>query len=530
MPKKYLFLLLGLCLAITTLQGQQSLSDNDPFIEWGRDQRMPSNTYISKVVSANKYGFYALRKREESALANEQVYIESYDAKMNLKKSQKLDLKYKGNRRDFEDLIMVGGQLYLLSSFNNQAKKKNYLFYQKISNRSLTMARKFEMIAEIDTRNKEQEGFFNFKLSKDSSKVLIYNQLPYKKNTPERFALRVFNNQFEEQWHKDIILPYNDDNFSIEEYRIDNKGNVYLLGVLFQDRSRVRRAGKPTYRYSILAYMNEGEDMKEYKIDIGDKFITDLTFRIDNSGKLVCSGFYSDKGTYSIKGTYFFKLNMETKQVENKNLKAFDFKFLTEYLSDGQRERALRAERQGKVNRAPELYQFSLDELILRSDGGAVLVAEQYYVYQRRYFDFYGTPQFDNYFNYNDIIVVNIRPNGEIEWTARIPKRQETVNDGGYYSSYAMSIVQDRIYFIYNDNQRNFENDNRRLYNFNGRQSIIALSELRKDGTLNTSPLFSNRDADIITRPKICKQISKRRMMIYGERARGNRFGSLWFP
>ena len=105
------------------------------------------------------------------------------------------------------------------------------------------------------------------------------------------------------------------------------------------------------------------------------------------------------------------------------------------------------------------------------------------------------------------------------------------MNDGGYFSSYAMSIVRDRIYFIYNENGRNFDQNRnvRRLYNFDGRSSVIALTELKRDGSIKTFPLFHNQDADIITRPKICKQVGSRRMMVYGERGRQFRFATLEF-
>ena len=505
-------------------------SDIPATISWGEELREPSGTRIIKIVDSGPYGFYALRKRDTGPLSTEQVYVELYDGKMRLKQSQKLELKYKGKLRDFEDLVMVGGDLYLLTSFNNQAKKKNYLFYQKL-NSKFRPEKDPVYLAEIDTRNKVQEGLFDLEISKDSSKVLVYNELPYRKNTPERFAFRVFDNEFNPIWSKDVELPYNDGNFVIEEYRIDSKGNVYLLGVLYKDKARVRRQGNPNYQYIILAYSQNGEKVDEYKIGLRDKFITDLTFRISRQGDLVCSGFYSEKGTYSIKGTYFFRINTESKEVLVKNLMAFDFEFLTEYLPDGQRRKAARAEESGNVRKSPELYRFSLDELVLRSDGGALLVAEQYYVYERYYRYWDGTLRYDYYYNYNDIIVVNIRPNGEIEWSTRIPKQQSTINDGGYFSSYAMSIVKDRLYLIFNDNSRNFDpkNAGRRLFNYNGKYSIIALTEIRKDGTVNTYPLFHNSDAAIITRPKICKQIGSRKMMVYGERNRSYRFANLEF-
>ena len=467
---------------------------------------------------------------------------------MKLKKSRELDLKYKGKQRDFEDVIYLGGQLYLMTSFNNSAKKRNYLFKQKISTRSLVASKKMDMIAETAARKKEVEGSFSFQMSKDSTKLLVYNDLPYEKKLPERFGFHVFDQNFEPVWEKNIRLPYPDNQFTVEEYRVDEQGNVYLLGVLYEDEAKLRRRGSPTYKYVILAYSENGETAEEYRIDLPDKFITDLTFRVANDGMLTCSGFYSEKGTYSIKGTYFFRLDPETKEFHNRNYKAFDFDFLTEFMSDKNKAKARNAERNNDRRRTAELYDYSLDKLILRSDGGAVLVAEQFYVeretyndYASSYYPYYGyynpfyysrnNYQTNYYYNYNDIIVVNIRPTGEMEWAARIPKRQETRNDGGYYLSYAMAIVRDKLFFLFNDNTRNYSTKRKenRFYNYNGRESVIVLAEIDKSGEVQAFPMASNREAGVITRPKMCKQIGRREMAVFGEQGRGYRFGSLKF-
>jgi len=535
-----IILLLGL-LNLTYVQGQR---DNVPAtITWGEELKEPANTFISKMVSAGPWGFNVLRLRlrQESLVTGDQIFLERYDDKMRLKKSQKINLKYKSKNRKFEDLVKIGGQLYLFTSFNNQAQKKNYLFYQKISPR-LTPSKNLVKIGEIDTRSKYKEGSFDLALSRDSSKVLIYNQLPYQKNEPERFSLRVFDKDLQELWTKDITLPYNDDVFEIEEYRIDKDGNVYLLGVVYQERNQVRRRGLPTYGYTVLAYLNGGTETQEYRIELGDKFITELTFRVANDGNLVCSGFYSERGTISAKGTYFLRMNAKTKEIYNVNFKAFDFDFLTFNMTDGQKRRAERNEREGDENRAPELERFSLDELIMRTDGGAVLVAEQYYYVQQQsfvdYYNYYGRStnmRTNLFYIYNDILIINIKPTGEIEWASRIPKRQETMNDGGYYSSYAMAIVKDRFYFIYNDSPRNFDPQNksggrRNRFKYDGRRySVVALSEVRIDGSVRTMPLFTNRDADVITRPKICQQSGSKNMLVYGERGRNFRFADLAF-
>ena len=556
--QKFIFILLS-ALPFLTVSAQEAPTINN--IAWSAPYSEPPKSFLTKIIHTDKTGFYGLRvKGGNGQAAKPTVYIEYYLKEgMKLKATKTLDLKFKGKMRDFEDVIMMKGKnMYFLTSFNNQAKKKNYLFTQPINIQNIQATRDLKKIAEVPTKNIYQEGGFQSHISKDTSKVLIYAALPKNKRQPERFSLQVFDQQFNPLWSKEIALPFDDDRFAVEEYRVDNQGNVYMLGVVYQDKSRFRRSGQPTYQYMLYAYRNNGEEVEEYKVDLGDKFITDLTYRVARNGDLVFSGFYSEKGTYSVKGTYFFRLNPTTKEISNKNLKAFDFKFLTEYLSDKKRDKAKKASRKGDKKGAPELYQYALDELILRSDGGAVLIAEQYFVerdYNNNYYDRYGYGRYgrfgrsrfnspfyspygyNNYreeiytYNYNDIIVVNIKPTGEIEWTARIPKHQETTNDGGYFSSYAMSVVRDKFHFVFNDNPKNYDPNDKsnRLYNYDGRNAVITVATIDKNGAVSMAPVFDNRQAGITTRPKICKQIGRNEMLIYGERGRKYRFGSMSF-
>ncbi len=517
-----------------TLFGQEA---SETYIDWGQEMREPAGSSLAKIIATGAEGFYGLRIKQGGTLENAKVIIEHYGDDMNVKKAREIDLKYKKKNRVFQDIVMVGRQLYLITSFHNEAKKKNYLFRQKIHNTRLTTSeRDLELISEIDTRSVVRDGSFDIILAKDSSKVLIYNKLPTKNREAEQFNLKVYDDSFEMLWSKDITLPYDDKVFRVEEYRVDKAGNAYLMGVIFKDGVRVRRNGQANYEYVILAYTNQGALANEYRINLEDVFVTDLTFRVAKDGDLVCSGFYSERGTYSMKGTYFFRLDAETKEIYNQNLKEFDFEFLTENYGEGQKARAERAEVRGDKLRAPELYRFALDDLILRSDGGALLIAEQFYVQEyTNPVGGYSAGRFNNnyqrefYYYYNDIIVVNIKPDGGIEWATRIPKRQVTRNDGGYFSSYAMSIVRDKLYFVYNDNRRNLEEDNRRLHNFDGRNSIVVLSEINKTGDLITTPLFPNREMKLITRPKICRQIGRKSMAIYAELRNKFRFADLQF-
>lgn len=539
----FLFFLLG---TINTLSAQiEDLQPNAELI-WGQELKEPNKTFLSKIITSNKEGFYALREvfSKTPGEGVSKIYLEKYNKQMKLLKSEAIDLKIRGKELELEEVSVVGGDLFVLSSFNNEAKRKNYLFAQKVNYKTLKLSKDFKKIGEIDTKNKYKEGSFDIHISKDSSKVLVYKQRPYQKKEQEVFTLAVFDNQFNELWTKKVRLPYPDKQFSVEEYQVDNQGNVYLLGMLFENGTKTKKNGKPNFRYEILAYRNQGEDVEEYPIELDDLFISDLAFRIANDGTLVCSGFYSEQGTSSVAGTYFLRINPKTHETFNKNTKKFDFDFLTQNVSDRKKAKYMKAEKEGNTKKKAELYKYDLDELILRNDGGAVLIAEQYYVDEiRDVFDdrfinpgfannglgFGGGRTIDYYYNYNEIIVVNIRPNGDIQWTARIPKYQNTVNDGGYFSSYAMSIVRDKIYFVFNDNPKNFDPTDDRLHDFNGQKSVIALAQVNTKGEIDVQPLFSNKDANVLTRPKVSRQVGKREMIIYGENNRKFRFATLQF-
>ncbi len=530
---RFLSIIFLFLLSIQNINSQRGPID----INWGEEYKEPRNAVLTEFIGKDETGFYALRQGVGTGMLSKDgtIFIEKYNDRMKLRKSNEVKLQYKKNELVLEDIKLLGDKLVLFSSFKNRKKKIHYLFAQTISKTSLKPKNDLRIIAEVPTRTQFAEGTFSLEFSRDSSKILVFSQLPYRKNTPEKYQIKVMDKQLNEIWEQDVTLPYPDEKFTIEEYRVDTEGNVFVLGVIFKDGYRKRRSGRPNYQYTLLTYSKNGSLAPEYKIDLKDQFITDLTFRIQKNGDPVCTGFYSDKNSYSMRGTYFFKINRKTGDVYNINMKEFEFDFLTELMSDRKKRRAERAEESNNNKRQTELFQYDLDKLVLRSDGGAVLIAEQYYITTEndRYRDQYGYWQTrtTNTYHYNDIIVVNINPDGEIDWASHVPKRQVTSNDGGYFSSYSIAVTGKAIYMVFNDNGKNFEKgkEAHKTYAYNGSRSIVTLAEVKPDGSVNRYPLFSNKEEGIITRPKVCKQTAKDEIIIYGERNRKYKFASVIF-
>ena len=551
------------------LNAQTDVPNADPHIgttvKWSNDLEEPSNADIKKIVATEGGGFYAFRERQGGMLSNTKAakpIIEFYNSNMKLVRSKELDLDVKGKARYVKDVVMLNRRLWVLSYFYNEKHEKTYLFAQEISKTTLNLSKELIKIAEQDETNNEKTDVFTVTTSRDSSKIVVFNRQP-NKNKQQEFSLAVYDADFKELWAREAKLPYSKKNFAIEDYQLDNQGNVYLLGIIYTEgAARLERRGKATYQYDIVAYRQDNSmtESQEYKIEMKDRFISDLSFKIDDTGDLICAGFYSDKGAKSVKGACFFKINPKTHDQTSISSRPFDFEFMTANISERNKERAKAALERGDKEAEPELYDYSIDKLITRSDGGVIMIAEQYFIDERMRFNnnfggwggggwgsgwgnstFYdpydrfgnrnNNRQPDYYFNYNDIIVVNIQPDGEIAWSARIPKRQTSVNDFGMYSSYGMSIVADKLYFVYNDDPKNLDPKAKKIATETpDKYSVVTVAEVDRNGVVKRAPLFQNKENGVVVRPKISKQVGRRDMAIYGESGRRYKFGVLRFP
>lgn len=516
-----------------------------PSVEWGPTMKEPSNSYFEEIVTIQPDRVVTLRGKVSNQLSERpKIWLESITKNsLRLRTSTEIDLRYKGKDRRFEEVItMRGGAMFLLSSFNNAGKKQNYLFSQTISQRRLEPRDKMDMILQIPAGYTKPGDFFT-RISRDSSRLLVIGNPDLDDDAPETVEMGVFDENLQTIWTKTVRLPYNEEKFVIEDYRVDPQGNAYLLGVLFTDGTRRRRRGEPNYRYVLFSFPAGGDTMEETNLDLPEVFTTDMTFRVANDGNIVCSGFYGQQGSYSVRGTYFLKLDPRTGDILTQQLSEFDLNFRGQFLSKRENKRAVKQAERGEEPQI-EIDDIALDRLILRSDGGAVLIAEQYFIerenfYNDPYYGAYGgfynrrfrTVQ-QNYtvYNYNDIFVLNIRPDGTLDWASNISKVQQTVDDGGYFSSYAMAVAGDKLYFVFNDNAANYRSDIDRLRVYDGRSDgVVALATVSRDGSVDVEPLRSKEAVRVAVRPKVCRQIGRQELLLFSERGRSVRFGVLGF-
>ncbi len=528
---KKLFTMVTLVLVMSqTMFGQKTLSNVE--MKWGKEFKESKKTTLVDIIGHDNNSIYALKQRI-GFFAGGKRYLDQFDKNMNLVNSMELELEYQGKELYPDFIIFFNNKLYLFSLFVNKSQKKNYLFVSSINMKTLKINNDLKKIAEISYSgfSRYNTGEFDYDISRDTSKLLIYYNLPYNKGEKERFGFHVYDIDLNLLWERDVALPYKEELFAIEDYKVDNNGNTYIQGRLYKDVKKVKRKGKPNFIYQLIAYSNEGKIQTEYPIRLPNLFITDMSFDIAENNDIICGGFYSEEGTFSIKGCYFLTVDGETKKITSKSLKEFSVTFITQNMKE---RTASKTKKKAQKGKSVELYDYDLGDFVLRSDGGVVLIGEQYkYYYRTTTTTTNGSTstRTTHHFLYNDIIIINIDPNGEIEWATKIPKEQHTINDWGLNSSYALAVVDDKLFFIFNDNPKNlYYKGTGAVQRYTGRKnSIVTVVEVDNDGKKNRAALYKTSDFTVATRPKVCEQISNNEMIIFGQKKKTQQFGKATF-
>jgi len=492
-----------------------------PVVTWGEEEKQPPRTYIKKIICEINGTIYSYRTSGESLKRNTHI-LETYNSEnLNLLNRSFFPLLTDADAL-VEDIQYIGNNIVLFYSIIDKAN--NRTAYAQLL--SLQCEKKGEAIAldKLSFSRKKNIGTFDFVLSADSSKILLYRNEPFEKYANEKFSYSVFDKQFNLLWSKEIQLPYTDKYFEISEYRIDNNGNVFMLATIYPDKNKGEKAikGLPNNKHIIFAYYYAENELTEFEVTLAGKFISDITFRLNKKNDVVVGGFYSNSDLYTINGTFYMLIDDESRDVKTTNIKSFDRDFMLNFLSEK------------KTDKGRGLSNVYFDHFVLRDDGGAVLLGEQYYMENVCISDMRtGNLICSYHFYYNDIIAVNVDSNGTITWAQRIPKFQHTINDNGFYSSYSLAAVNNNLHFIFNDNPKNIElikTKPDRLRAMTGAQGAVTmLCSINEKGEMVRQPLFTAKGGNVILRPKVFKQINPKELIIFAQRGKKYKLGKLTF-
>ena len=220
---------------------------------------------------------------------------------------------------------------------------------------------------------------------------------------------------------------------------VDNDGNMFM--VLKKDNRRSRQEN----HFLEIFECGGGKEstIKRYTVNMESHLTCDAFFTFDNLNKaLIAGGLYSDDNTAKTDGLFYLNISQSNPSDQVLTFHPFDKDFINILLEK-------------EKNKNKGLTEVKVQEVVLRRDGGIILIAELAKEFVRggtsgAYYARNGIrPIMDFY--YDDLFLVSIHPNGDLHWKNILHKKQYSQDDGASYSSYFLAKTRSALRVVFND-------------------------------------------------------------------------------
>ncbi len=431
--------LLILLLIVTSSTAQGSY----PILEWSPEYNS-RRAKFDRVLQVGDEGFYTYRPAAAGIVAgNRDEYFAYYD-RYSLNENWLLKnprWEWEGRRVDFKESLMIDNVQYLFYESYDRAQDVRKLLCRTLdTNANLSEPK---LVETLDSRRRSRGGF-TIELSQDRTKIAIFTNPPFERKGAETFYVRIYDAALVEEWNAEVELTYRDRNFSIMSFDVTNSGDVYVLSK-YDENPNFGSVNGRDVEYKLMRITAGTENnISEFDLGLRNMFIHSIGLECDlKDGEMAISGFYGKRNSWDMDGAIYLSVDQAKGEVVSSNLNAFSQEFVGQF----NRYRA----RRGKGIRR----NFVFRQFVPRPDGGAYVIAEDYEMRIQTVQTSRGVTVTNYYYYYNDVIVLSIGKEGDVDWYAHLPKRQSSMNDGGFYLGYTFLINDTGLHFVYNDHRKN---------------------------------------------------------------------------
>jgi hypothetical protein len=281
-------------------------------------------------------------------------------------------------------------------------------------------------------------AIYDYVIAKNNHYFSIYNR--YVIGKQEYIRTKLYESTGRLLSEKDILLS-GEEFIYPQQFVLSNKGCLFFTSYPFSNQHENRSDVADIY------FIDFKEDkFTHHPIPLNGVWIEQMHLQIDQDTEAVdYTAFYTQDRRGSITGVLYGKVyvddNLTTVYKQNK--------FTQEFLS-----------KVSTRNKKKTFQDFDIRNVIVKKDGGILLIAENYYMTTKTsvanagfYSSYYGmTPsRVISEYNYGDVLIINFDAHGNILWENIIRKSQYSQEDLGLFSSYAFVNTGKYLVFIYND-------------------------------------------------------------------------------
>lgn len=200
-----------------------------------------------------------------------------------------------------------------------------------------------------------------------------------------------------------------------------------------------------------LTILKFNTNLTQQLISLNGNAVHDVYFKFDNQNqRLLAVGLYDSRRTGRVRGYLYLNVSSETTSTDyTLTFAPFSLEVLSTIM--------------GKQAKEGDSFSDAfLNEPVIRNDGGIVMTIERKKIVTSGDTpppSSLGSPIFrpsrvvniQTDYYYDDVIVVNLNPDGSEYWSKVLYKRQQSQDDQGVYSSYFLLQHETNMHFLFND-------------------------------------------------------------------------------
>lgn len=414
---------------------------------------------------------------------------------VSMKSKWNKEVKLLGKDIDVIEAINLGNEIILIYSARQNGE--NILYGQRF-NASMkpvgTMAILDKTKRKFGGRGFEYEVRYNedksvFAVLKKAVSVFNYDQIDM--FILDRSLTQLFTKSIdldEDEWYKETMI-------SLE-------GDVFLVTGFIK---RSVFSNIPQFEKLVVSEIRSGEGERKVEIGENEFLVNDIELGIDRVGDdLIIAGFYSKTQVKFVNGYFYLNVDLAEMKVNNKVFSKFPVDLIKKY----PRKNLFGGSDLNSKNVGSFDY-VSIRDLIVRSDGGALIMGEYFYQSEQNNMSRTMNPsvigtrqQAMTTFHYEEVFVLSINPDGTYDWGEVLRKNQFSEDDNAYYSSFAVHNGSDKMHVIFNEDIKFSTN--------------VTSYILKADGGVDIRGLLNTSSYNVLLAPRYAKQLSRKEILIPG--------------
>lgn len=452
-------------------------------IQWGDPQDYLKDGYIRKIIGSDENGYYALR----------QVSIQPPQSiiKYNLQHEKEFELPITAPDKNWywQGAYLLKDNVVILVYHTDSKKNTTALYGYTISKDGKQS--ELTMLQEIPSKNLRTIPFTAY-VSEDKNSILTISEFEYYRNKPQPLGCKLFTSKFERIWEKSITLSDNKNEFDVRSCRIDEEGNLFILGIYGY-----------TYNYDpyrLFAYYHKQDKLQEVDFNLPKDYELRKLKLFYSDGYLTLVGFGFSPKPYR-DDMFYFKISSKTLQPMVQKSEPFSAMNLSK-IAINKNEKGLNS-------------YYKIDTIIGMPSGDIKVIAEYVDVPNPKL-----ATGNSRYFHKN-IIVITLDMSGAVKWVANIPKQQLGYsNDQGEFSSYILASDEENLYILYNDDPKNSAQENLRkkepyeTTTGNLSKISVTLATVNNNGEV-TKETFIKNESGLVLKPQLNMHAGKDKVLIH---------------